>query len=164
MTTLDINSPRGRIAAADQLRAVEIVFGGANGFNFFSTATDDAAAIDGFVVHLGIINAVAEIKSRDCTYENLMGPFKGEWLLSHQKLLDVQAISRLLRIPGYGFLFLVPSDMVLVLTLTNSLGTIVCRHREELTATKKSCNGGSIQRNNAYIDVSGAKIYRGNKL
>ena len=164
MTTLDINSPRGRIAAADQLRAVEIVFGGANGFNFFSTATDDAAAIDGFVVFRGIINAVAEIKSRECTYENLMGPFKGEWLLSHQKLLDVQAISRLLRIPGYGFLFLVPSDMVLAVRLTGNDGTITCSYRVESTVSQATCNGGQAYRKNAFISVVSAKIYRGNKL
>jgi hypothetical protein len=163
MTALDINSPRGRIAAADQLRAVEIVFGGANGFNFFSTATDDAAAIDGFIVRNSVITGLAEVKSRDMDYETLLGKYHGEWLLTFQKLLDIQKVSQLLHIPGYGLLFLIPSDMVLVLTLTNSLGTIVCRHREELTATKKTCNGGSIQRNNAYIDVSGAKIYRGNK-
>ena len=164
MTTLDINSPRGRIAAADQLRAVEIVFGGANGFNFFSTATDDAAAIDGFIVRSNIITGVAEIKSRDTSYETLLGQYHGEWLLTFQKLLDLQKVSQLLKIPGYGLLYLIPSDMVLVLTLVNSLGTIVCRHREELTATQRTCNGGSIQRNNAYIDVSGAKIYRRNKL
>jgi hypothetical protein len=89
-----------------------------------------------------------------------MTTFGGEWLVTHQKLLDLQSVSRLLEIPSYGLLFHVPSNCVVVVTITNSEGEFVCRHREEDTKTQRSCNGGQALRRNSFIDVRGAKVYR----
>lgn len=159
-SALDINSPRGRVAAEMQHRAAEIVFGNSPDHSFIHTPDDDAAAVDGCIVKLNTIVGVAEIKSRDSTYENMMGPFKGEWLLSYQKLLDIQSVSRLMRLPGFGMVFLIPSEIVLVLPLTSKEGEIVCKHRTERTQTQATVNGGTANRLNAFIQVSGAKIYQ----
>lgn len=160
-TTLDINSQRGRAAASFQHRATEIVFGNSPDHYFIHTPDDDAAAVDGFIVRAQEVVGFAEIKSRDSTYANLMGSFNSEWLLSYQKLLDMQAVSKLMRLPGYGFLYLIPDEMVLVLALTSGIGGITCRHRTEFTNTQATCNGGNAFRNNAFIRVDGAKIYQG---
>jgi hypothetical protein len=162
---LDINTPRGRISVQDQHRAAAIVFRNRDGFDFISTADDDSSAVDGFIVRefdgpRRIVTGVAEIKSRNASYETLMGSFGGEWLLTHQKLLDIQSVSRLLRVTGYGFLFLKQSGCVLVVTLTNADGAIVCKHREDRTETQATCNGGTATRENSYIDVIGAMVYR----
>jgi hypothetical protein len=161
--SLDINTPRGQVAAADQIRAAEIVFGGesqrAAGFSFIHTQTDEASAVDGFIVKDGMIAGLAEIKSRDMTYEQLMGPFKGEWLLTMQKLSDIAHLSKLLRVAGYGLVYCVPSNLVLGVLLTSKQGLIECTYRTENTTTKESCNGGSAQRLNAFIQMKNARIY-----
>ena len=156
---LDINTPNGQRAAALQLRATEIVFGRSDAFSFVHTPTNDASAIDGFIVKAGVATGIAEAKSRDMTYEQLIGPFKGEWLLTLQKLQDIAAVSKLLFLPGYGLLYLVPSARVLVIPLTASNGNIICSYREEMTETQATCNGGKIFRENAYINVANARIY-----
>jgi hypothetical protein len=160
MSTLDINTERGRVAAADQKRATEIVFGNNHQFHFLHTPTTGAAAVDGFICKDGIVTGVAEIKSRDTTYENLMTAFGGEWLVTHQKLLDLQSVSRLLKIPAYGLLYLTKSGCVVVVAITDSEGFFICHHREETTKTQKTCNGGEATRENSFIDVFRAKVYR----
>lgn len=158
---LDINTPKGREAAADQQRATDLVFKNSAAHSFIHTAMDDAAAVDGFIVKDGIAVGVAEIKSRyDMNYAQLMMERDGEWLLTHQKLLDLQRVSQLLRLPGYGFIYLKQDEMVLAVQLTNSNGDIVCKYRVENTATQRTINGGTAHRDNAFIDVSKSRIYR----
>lgn len=138
---LDILTPRGRIAAQDQLEAAEIVFRHSTNIWFVHTPTDDAAAVDGFVIKDGFAVAIAEIKSRDNTLEEMMGEFNGEWLLTYQKLLGIQTISRLMLIPAFGFVYLKPSACVLAIRLTDANGLIVCSHHEKRTKTQATCNG-----------------------
>jgi hypothetical protein len=137
---LDILTPRGRIAAQDQLEAAEIVFRHSTNIWFVHTPTDDAAAVDGFVIKDGFAVAIAEIKSRDNTLEEMMGEFNGEWLLTYQKLLGIQTISRLMLIPAFGFVYLKPSACVLAIRLTDANGLIVCSHHEKRTKTQATCN------------------------
>lgn len=158
--SLDINSPRGRKAADDQMHATNIVFGKSPDFAFVHTQTDNAAAVDGIIVKNGFASGIAEVKSRDMTFERLMGEFVGEWLLTLQKLKDMADVSRLLCLPGYGMLYLVPSRVVLVVQLTAATGQIVCRYRTDVTETQKTCNGGKVVRENAYIQMRTAKVYR----
>ncbi len=158
---LDINSARGRVAAADQLRATQIVFTRSARFTFLQTDNRDKAAADGFITRDGFIIGVAEVKSRPgLTIEKMMGEFHGEWILTNQKLLDIQTISRLLAIPGYGLVYLPDSRLVLLVDLIDKDGLIICKHREAMTTTQATCNGGLATRKNSYIDLTKAKIYR----
>lgn len=157
---IDILTPRGRIAAQDQLEAAEIVFRHSTNIWFVHTPTDDAAAVDGFIIKDNCAHALAEIKSRDNTLEDMMQKFGGKWLLTHQKLLDIHALSRLMRIPAFGFVYLKPSACVLAVRLTDKTGLIVCRYKILATETAATCNGGLARRENAFIDVSQAKIYK----
>lgn len=160
MSELDINTKRGRVAAADQLRATEIVFGKDHQFHFLVTSITGAAAVDGFICKNGVVTGVAEIKSRDTDYNTLMTSFAGEWLVTHQKLLDLQSVSRLLKVPSYGLVYLTKSDCVIVVAITNSEGEFVCRHREERSQTQATCNGGVANRMNSKVDVRGSKVYK----
>lgn len=160
--SLDINTPRGKIAASDQERATQIVFGNNPKFQFIQTPLDDSAAVDGFIVSAGIVTGVAEVKSRDMDYATLMHEFKCEWLITYQKLLDLQSVSRLLKLPGYGLLYVKHSALVLVVTVCDASGDFCCRMRLQRTETQATCNGGLANRENAFIDMRGAKIYREN--
>lgn len=158
--TLDINTIRGRIAAEDQRAAAEIVCGGSS-CQFFHTDDTGPAKVDGIIVRNGVVCGVAEIKTRENTLEDLMGQWKGEWLLTYQKLLDVAGVSQLLAVPGYGMLYLPNSSCVLVTQLTNRAGLITCNPRIQRTTTQATCNGGKADRQNAFIDMRNASIYRG---
>lgn len=163
-TSLDINTPRGRIAAQDQENAARIVFGessGSNRYKFVRTSDTDRAAVDGIVFRDWTISSVCEIKSRDCDYDTLMNEFHGEWLLTYQKLLDLQKVCQLLCVPGYGLLYLKGSQEVVVLKLVNESGHIACKFRIQRTETQATCNGGKAIRENAYIDVRGGRVYDG---
>jgi hypothetical protein len=160
-STLDINTERGRKFALDQKVAVEIVFGPAYAHRFKFTSDEGPAAADGIILHNDVIAGVVEIKSRpDMTHERLMGERNGEWLLTKQKLDDLQSLSRLLRVPGFGFLYLPASELVLAIRLTSADGTVCCHFREEKTRTQATCNGGVAWRANAFIDMRGSRIYR----
>lgn len=157
---LDINTERGRAAAEMQHRAADIVFGRSETHSFIHTSDTDCAAVDGFIVAGGFVSGFAEIKSRDSTHQNFMTTFKAEWLLTHQKLLDIQSISKLLRLPGYGMIYLIPDGIVLVVQLTDKNGIITCKYRTAHTETQRTINGDVANRLNAFINVASAKIYR----
>lgn len=157
---LDITTERGKKAFEDQLEAMKIVFKHSQGNHFFAhTAGDDAAPIDGFVIKDGFVLAAAEVKSRDMSHGQLFGQFKGEWLLTLAKLHDMAKLSGILRIPGYGFLYLMPSRMVLAQKLCNDKGEIICEYRTEQTETQATCNGGKANRLNAFIQMQSARTY-----
>lgn len=157
---LDINTERGQAAAADQLRAMEIVYGRSGELCFLHTPTNEAAPIDGFVARGDYVIAIAEVKSRDMTHEHLMRQFNGEWLLTMHKLADIAKLCGLLRLPGYGFLFCKPSRLVLAVILTDKDGRILCDYRTAQTETQATCNGGKANRVNAFIKMHSARIYR----
>lgn len=158
--TLDINTPKGRQSYADQLKAVQIVYRHApDTMSFVHTAGDDAAPIDGFLIKNGTVSGVAEIKSRNMTREQLFGRFQGEWLLTFQKLKDMGNMCSILRVNGYGLLYLIPSRIVLAVQLCSFTGGIVCQHRIDRTETRATINGGIANRVNAYIQMNQAKEY-----
>lgn len=152
---LDCVTPRGQIATADQMCAVRAVLATRKpGTTFANTSLEGAAVVDGFFVNrAGDVVAVAEVKTREMTEHQFWGEFKGTWLITHQKLLDIQTISRLLVIPSYGILYLKPSGVVLFRQLTNKAGEFVEEFQIERTATQATCNGGVAHRVNAFIPM-----------
>lgn len=162
-STMDINTERGRVAALHQIWCVrEVLTLHKPGYQYVHTSDTDAAVIDGFVVDpKGQIVAGLEVKSRyNITLEMFMTKMQGRWLLTLQKLNDMQFLAGLLRIPMYGFLYIVPSKIVLVERLVDRDGNIVCSYYAEETETQRTINGGRAIRPNAYIDMNRARHVR----
>lgn len=156
---LDINTDKGRIAAAQQSKALEIVTRN-SGISFYTTDDTGAAKIDAFGIDdNGVIKFVAEVKSRHCNIDDFSGKFCNEWLVTFDKLLMGSHIARMLGIYFVGYLYLVPSNVVLALRLTNNSGEFVAPISVKRTITQKTTNGGSIERTNAYIDMTLARKY-----
>ena len=155
MPNLDCNTDRGRIATADQVDAVQAVLASRNpGTTFASTALDASAVVDGFFVTAnGVIAALAEVKTRETDEKTFWIQFNGEWLVTEQKLIDIQTISRLLVVPSYGILYLKPSRVVLFKQFTDKFGDWKIVFRTEQTATQATCNGGVANRVNAFIKM-----------
>lgn len=158
---LDILTERGQVAARHQQEAVEIVVAHRPGTSFVNTALDDSAAIDGFFTQDGVVRAACEIKCRyDMDLARFMAERKGEWLVTHQKVLDLAKVCELLRIPGYMMLYLVADRLVLVKKVVDHTGQVTGVARVEATRTQKTINGGEAFRQNAFINMQDAMRFK----
>lgn len=159
---MDINTPQGRIAAKHQIWCVrKFLELRRPGYMYCHTSDTDAAVIDGFIVNPnGKIVAGVEVKSRyNIAAESFFEQMHGRWLLTLQKLNDMQFLAAMLRVPMYGMLYIVPSNLLLITKLVSEDGQIACNYYAEETETQRCINGGTAVRPNAFIDMtSAAKI------
>lgn len=160
---LDINTPKGRKTVRDEQDAARLLEW-ARRVEYVPTdnRTSDVC-YDAIILKDGVLAAFAETKCRyDLTLNKLRQQFDNEWLITYQKITDLQVIGALSRKPSVGILYLVddPRPCVLVVPLTGPDGKIVCKYRVEDTRTQRTVNGGSIVRTNAFVDVSKARVIR----
>lgn len=155
--SLDINTPLGKVAAENQRKAMDI-FESATGYDYAMTDDRDSADIDSIIMKDGFVVAVAEVKSRDMTMGQLEG-FGNEWLMTFTKIISGSHVASMMRVPFFGFLFLVPEQKVLTIRITDKSGETCVPFRVDRTITQKTVNGGRVSRVNAYIDMRKAKIY-----
>ena len=76
------------------------------GVNLIETDKDTDAKCDGVVAKNDRLIAIYESKCRDMNYMQLCK--WGSWLVTNQKILDCQIMSKMLRVPFIGFLYLIP--------------------------------------------------------
>lgn len=159
--SLDILTRKGRVAADDQVVAANTILANRPpGTTFIHTALDDSAAVDGFFVREGEIRAAAEIKCRyNCTVESFFADWRGEWLVTSQKIEDLRLVCSLLAIPGYGVLYIVKSGCVLMIQLFDKTGKERLQWKNEETRTQRTCNGGEATRLNSFIPMHTATRY-----
>lgn len=157
---LDINTPNGQISLNHEKEAqnwikrkwkVEII----------ETLKHTAAKCDGFIVREDQCIAVFETKCRyDMTYKKLVEE-RGTWLISYEKILYGQQVSKILQIPFLGFLYLIPNEapedkVLLFWKITDSNGEFCFDFQiTEQEETQKTCNKekGTIIRPNAHLPV-----------
>ena len=155
--TLDITTPRGRVAAQDQHDALSIL-SKAMGVNFIETSDTDRAYVDAFAVRDSKIVAAFEVKSRDMT-EAQLSRFGDEWLVTFEKVLTGINVAYSLAVPFFGLLYLVPEKKLKLIQISDKDGKATCKFRVDKTETQATCNGGLAIRANAFIDMREAKGY-----
>lgn len=160
MNRLDINTPRGRRAAQDQARALDIV-ATTTGLVFAATDDTERAIVDAVAIKAGRIVAVVEVKSREMTAQTLRGAFGNRWLVTLDKIITAAQVAEALRVPLIGLLYLVPDNLVLSIRLSGKDGQLVCDYSVQKTATQATCNGGTAIRQNAFINMAAARQYQG---
>lgn len=121
-----------------------------------NTNKDDCAAIDNILVRDNTTVAICEIKCRQLTREQLAS-YGNTWLITHQKIKEGAQVSRLLRVPFIGVLYLVPEDLVLYWKLTDNDGNFQFEYDVRNTETQRTVNGGLIIRENAYLHTKYSK-------
>ena len=158
---LDILTPRGQQTLKDEDTAVGIWELANPGYRYCRTPKDSASAVDGVIIdRKGLIHGVVETKCRyDLSEEMFRDTFKGEWLVTMDKLTRGADAARMLCVPYYGFLYLVDSRTLLTRKIADSTGQFCVRLRCDNTQTRKTVNGGEIVRANAYIDMSECRTY-----
>jgi hypothetical protein len=127
------------------------------GFDFIETPKDMPASIDGFIARNGTLLYGVEVKCRNMTARDLKDKYNNRWLVTADKIDRCVNICRELGIGMRGFLYLVPDDMLFIVPIWD-WGKYVADIEYEATETQATVNGGIAVRQNAFIDVSKAKV------
>jgi len=122
------------------------------------TPKEKPARVDGIIEVDGTIKACYEIKCRKIALQKLLLDFKGEWLVTAEKVLDGIDVARKLQVPFIGILYLEPDKKLLHKTIWRPSDGVVVAMRVRTTDTQKTINGGVIARQNAFIDMRDATV------
>lgn len=156
--SLDVLSENGQLAVKQSRRALELL-----GCKYVETKQDTTSDIDGFFLNdANEVIACYEIKSRNNSLDDLENKFNDEWLITYDKIIKGAVIAKALQIPFYGVLYLVKDDTTLLIKIAGSNGEFIPNIRIERTKTQATCNGGTANRVNAYINMRSAKEYSEN--
>lgn len=155
---LDIETPRGQDSAKHERRAAEI-FEKNTGLVYAGTNKRAPASVDAVLLRDKQIIGLAETKCRYMSNHKFSNDYQSKWLVTFQKILDCAAAARYMQCAFFGFLYLVEDDLLLVQKLAGPDGDLLCNLQITTSATQKTINGGTAVRTNAYIDMSGAKVF-----
>ena len=109
-------------------------------YEYCETPKDKPADIDAILIKQNQIMRVVETKCRDMTIEEFIGRYNYQWLVTFDKLEKGRRISHALQVPFIGFLYLMPSDLLLVQQIANEY-SYVPEITLMQTETQKTING-----------------------
>ena len=159
---MDINSPRGQDSLMHE-RIMSMWIETAWKCRYIETPKDSPALIDAIITDErgGTMRAVVETKCRyNLSLAQFQNSFNNEWLMTWAKVQNAMQIATSLGIPCVGLLYLVDNKTLLVQKLSDPYGNLMAKLRVESTETQANINGGKAVRNNAFIDMTNAKIYQ----
>jgi hypothetical protein len=163
---MDILTPRGQISRKQEERAIEIWHRHHPRLRYTHTPKDSPASVDAVIVLNDQIVGVVETKCRpQLTIADFRVLYESRWLVTAKKIEDGVDIARGLYVPFVGFLY-IPSDDVLLHQTIWKPGQhgYACNVDIRNTRTQATVNGGSIVRENAYVDMSNARALTGRRL
>jgi hypothetical protein len=117
---------------------------------------DGATHVDRIFVRDNKVRSIAEIKNRNMSLSQLQK--FGSYLISYEKIDRGVALSSLMHVPFYLFVYLISSDDIVYWKVSDETGREVCNYTIERTKTKADVNGGIAMRENAYIQLDGMTI------
>ena len=113
--------------------------------------TENFAQLDGVLMSNNKIHRICEVKVRFMSLEALKK--MGSFLISYNKLQAGRDASRAFRAPFVILVYLVESDNIISLKITNDDGEFITGFKKEVTRTNYDINGGEAYRENAYIEL-----------
>ena len=146
---LDINTERGQISLSDE-RIMHEHIKKCWGVGIVETDKYVDPPLDGL---LTLDNTIVGIFESKCRYNVDLKTLKiwNGWLITFDKLEKGKIVSQILKVPFYGFLYLVPDNKFFYWKITNHDGEYVASFDIDITPTKANTNGGSAIRPNAYL-------------
>lgn len=156
MTGLDCNTENGRRFIAEQSESATR-FAEAYGYGVIQTADTMPADLDAMFYKDGQLVGIAEIKSREMSMSELEG--FGSYLITLEKLMKGAELSRRLSVPYILIVRLLKDDVLFYWRITDGTGQIRCPFDVRSTETKRTCNGGTATRANAYLPfINGKRV------
>lgn len=156
---LDVLTTRGQETLEHEARAAEIWRHHRPHVAYLHTPKDQPATVDALLATPDdCIVGIVEQKSRDMSVDRLIA-WRCEWLVTLEKIRAASRICAALRVPLFGFLYLIPDDTLIVRRICDVDGQPIARIRTERTTTRATVNGGTAQRVNAFVDMSGASSF-----
>jgi hypothetical protein len=155
---LDINTPRGQQTLIDETKAVAIFESHHPRCLYANTPKKEAGDVDAVVVHLdeGDVKCVVETKCRyDVTLAQFHDEYSGKWLVTFDKILKGMKLAEALRVPLYGFLYIVKDKALLMRRLWSPAKGLEAHMEIRKTKTQATVNGGEAVRDNAFLDMTG---------
>lgn len=164
MSNLDINTPKGQETAKEELKMAKMFQRHYTFIRYIhtdKTGVRAKAVIDGELLCYDKILCLVEQKSRfNFTLEQFRSTFKNRWLVTYDKIVRAELCCELMQLPLEGFLWIVQSKCLLRKVIwTPEEGRLVDLYTAE-TKTQMTVNGGSIVRENAFIDMSDAELIK----
>lgn len=159
--SLDVLSPRGQQSVLQEQEAIALFQTEFPAFKYVETPKDQPALVDALLMRNYLLDSVVETKCRDCSYDQFMTVFGGEWLVTFDKIVSARIVATSLGVGLTGFLYLTRDRVLLAQRITDNKGLVIPAMRIEATETKRTTNGGKIVRTNAFIDMRNAKVIRG---
>jgi len=159
MVSLDINTPLGQESLRHEQEAAALWENLNPGWKYVTTNKAAPCVVDGILMRGGEIAAVVETKARSVDEKGFAEQFNSEWLMTLAKLEKAKAIAHGMGVPLVGFLYLIPSQVLLVRRLAEN-GEFVVPMRIDNTTTQATINGGTAVRCNAFINMAGATTRR----
>ncbi len=120
--------------------------------------TENFARLDGVLIKNNKIHRIAEIKVRWMSLKTLKD--FGSYLISYDKLQAGRDASRAFCAPFVILVYLVESDNIVSIKMTNDQGEFITSFKKEVTRTNYDINGGSIDRLNAYVQLDRLSIIK----
>ena len=157
---MDILTEKGMVSVRDELMAKSIWESNFQEYRYIDTPKGKPAAFDAVLVKGNTVFAVVETKCRrDMTLEKFRDQYKSQWLVTYKKIKDCCIAADLMSVPFVGFLYIQPSNILLTKEIYSN-GQFKQKMTIQQTRTQATTNGGQIVRDNAYIDMSDAKIVK----
>ena len=156
---LDINTPRGQRTREQEKRMAELFHKRFPTLKYNDTPKTKKAIIDAVVTgRQHNVMFIVETKCREAKLNTFEGPWKSEWLITEAKLLAASEIATGMQVPLYGFLYLVPEDLLMIKMFFNPLLETpwVVEFNSKFTETQATVNGGLAWRKNAFIKMHDA--------
>lgn len=150
---LDINTPKGQ-ESLEQERILLNALRSKLCAEIIETDKELDAVVDGVIHVNGVLRGIIECKCRDLSEEELRG-FE-TWLITYRKIQEASKISKALRTPLFGAVYCLKDNRVAFWKLTDDKGEFIVDFDVKETRTRRTINGGSTVRKNAFIPVNSA--------
>jgi hypothetical protein len=99
------------------------------------------------------------MKCRDMCLEKFRRDYKSEWLLTFQKIVEGVECAKMLMVPFIGLLWLTQDRTLLSQRIWCPQHGFSIAFRVNKTQSQATINGGKAVRDNAFIDMEGAKVF-----
>jgi len=157
---LDITTPKGELTLLQERRAAEIYRWHNPGCEYNRTPDYQPAPVDAVLTRDGKCEGVVETKCRNFTLDHFRNGLQGKWLITFDKVVAAKEIAKDLHVPLYGFLYLVDDDCLISRKLWTPEDNWLVELQVMKTKTQATVNGGIARRDNAFIDMKGATVWR----